>query len=242
VWAIENPCSALADSARPPKPKALIAENGNPLGSGRQHGFPAPQSAISKDPELAPMAMKQTIEVLNRMEADGVIGRYCISGAVAALNYLEMAATEDLDILVSFEGMETKSGLVTLTPIVEYLNKQGYSEFRREGIWVEGWPVQFVPVATPLDREALESATEVLVELEGGAVRTRLLRPEHLVANALRTGRPKDRFRVLQFLESKAVDLASLCPLLERHALSQELSEFCRSVGLANPCVVNSGS
>src|SRR5262245_7144879 len=112
------------------------------------------------------MAMKQTIEVLNRMEADGLIGRYCIFGAAAALHYVEMAVTEDLDILVSFEGMETKSGLVTLMPIVEYLSKQGYSEFHKEGIWIEGWPVQFVPVATPLDREALESSTEVLVELD----------------------------------------------------------------------------
>ena len=52
------------------------------------------------------MGMKQTIEVLNRMEADGVIGRYCIAGAVAALNYVEVSATEDLDILVSFEEVE----------------------------------------------------------------------------------------------------------------------------------------
>lgn len=40
------------------------------------------------------MAMKQTIDVLNRMKADGVIGRYCISGAVAALNYVEAGATD----------------------------------------------------------------------------------------------------------------------------------------------------
>jgi hypothetical protein len=186
------------------------------------------------------MPMRQTIEVLNRMEADGVIGRYCISGAVAALNYVEMAATEDLDILVSFEGMESKSGLVTLEPILGYLKDLGYSEFRKEGIWIEGWPVQFLPVTSPLDREALELATEVTVELDGEAVQTRLLTPEHVVANALRTRRPKDRLRVLQFLDSKAVDLNLLCPLLRRHGLSGALSEFCRSVGLADPCMVKS--
>ena len=36
------------------------------------------------------------------MEADGVIGRYAIAGAVAAYNYIEPTLTEDLDILVSF--------------------------------------------------------------------------------------------------------------------------------------------
>jgi hypothetical protein len=189
-----------------------------------------------------PVAMKQTIDVLNRMEADGAIGRYCISGAIAALNYVELAATEDLDILVSFEGMENKSGLVTLAPILEYLKSLGYTKFHKEGIWIEGWPVQFLPVASRLDREALESATEVTVELEGGAVQTRILTAEHIVAIALRTGRPKDRLRVLQFLQNMAMDLAVLCPLLERYGLSRGMSELCRSVGIADPCVVTSNS
>jgi hypothetical protein len=184
------------------------------------------------------MGMKQTIEVLNRMEGDGVIGRYCISGAVAALNYVEVSATEDLDILVSFEEMEHQSGLLTLGPIVNYLRGLGYSEVHKEGILIEGWPVRFLPVANPLDKEALESALEVTVRLEGGDVRTRLLRPEYVVANALRTGRPKDRFRILQFLEGEAVEAGALCLVLERHGLSRALAEFCRSVGLANPCVV----
>ena len=35
------------------------------------------------------MGMKQTLEVINRMEADGIIGRYAIAGAVAAHNYVE---------------------------------------------------------------------------------------------------------------------------------------------------------
>ena len=49
------------------------------------------------------MGMKQTLDVINRMEADGIIGRYAIAGAVAAYNYIEPTVTEDLDILVSFD-------------------------------------------------------------------------------------------------------------------------------------------
>jgi hypothetical protein len=44
------------------------------------------------------MGMKQTLDVINRMEADGIIGRYAIAGAVAAYNYIEPSLTEDLDI------------------------------------------------------------------------------------------------------------------------------------------------
>jgi hypothetical protein len=49
------------------------------------------------------MGIKKTIEVLNAIQADGVIGRYAIAGAVAAYNYIEPAITHDLDILHAFE-------------------------------------------------------------------------------------------------------------------------------------------
>jgi hypothetical protein len=44
------------------------------------------------------MAIRQTLEVINAMEADGVIDRYALAGAVAAFNYIDPAVTEDLDI------------------------------------------------------------------------------------------------------------------------------------------------
>jgi hypothetical protein len=62
------------------------------------------------------MAMQQTLAVINAMEAAGIIGRYAIGGAVAAYNYTEAAVTEDLDILVSFDGATTQqpAGLISL--------------------------------------------------------------------------------------------------------------------------------
>lgn len=184
------------------------------------------------------MGLKQTIDVLNRMEADRVIGHYAITGAVAALNYIEIGATEDLDILISFEDIDgkTKSGLLTLEPILSYLGKLGYTKFSKEGILIEGWPVQFLPIANDMDSEALETAEEIEIDLAGGNVKTRLLRAEYVVANALRIGRPKDRLRVLQFLESNAVDPDALCPIVERYGLGTALAELCRSTGLPNPC------
>ena len=44
--------------------------------------------------------MKATVEKINRMQADGVIGKYAICGAVAATFYLEPSATMDVDIFL----------------------------------------------------------------------------------------------------------------------------------------------
>jgi hypothetical protein len=52
------------------------------------------------------MGMKQTLDVVNALEADGVIGRYAISGAIAAYNYIEASVTDDLVVLVSFDEWE----------------------------------------------------------------------------------------------------------------------------------------
>jgi len=188
------------------------------------------------------MAIKQTLEVINRMEADGVVGRYAIAGAVAAYNYVEPAVTEDLDILISFDRhpRQPKSGLATLAPVLSYLQQKGYAEFRREGLVIAGWPVQFLPVADDLDAEALAQAEEVEIEISPaeGSVTSRVLRPQHIVATALRTGRPKDRIRIAQFLEENAVDLAALCDVIFRHGLQPAWRAFCRQTGFADPCDV----
>jgi hypothetical protein len=164
--------------------------------------------------------MKQTLEIINRMEADGVIGRYAIAGAVAAYNYIEPAVTSD--ILVSFdEPAETQpTRLISLDPIYSYLKAKGYDQHRKEGILIEGWPVQFLPVASRLDSEALARAEDIDVEISKaeGTVKTRILRPEHIMANALRVGRPQDFIRIAQFLQENAVDLTALCALLSRIA------------------------
>jgi hypothetical protein len=112
------------------------------------------------------MGMKRTLEVVNAMEADGVIGRYAMSGAVAAYNYIEPTVTDDLDILISFRETSDrpKSGLITLAPIFAYLKAKGYQEHRKEGLVIEGWPVQFLPVASDLDAEALVQAQEVEIQ------------------------------------------------------------------------------
>jgi len=173
------------------------------------------------------------------MEADGIIGRYAIAGAVAAYNYVEPAPTEDLDIIIAFEASPTKtvSGLVSLEPIYAYLNRKGFATHRKEGILIGDWQVQFLPVASELDREALSQAEDV--ELDPGSkrtVRTRVLKPEHIVATCLRVGRPKDLLRISQFLSESAVNIPALCEVLSRHGLQDSWRVFCARTGSVDPC------
>jgi len=186
------------------------------------------------------MGMKQTLDVVNAMEADGVIGRYAIAGAVAAYNYIEPTVTEDVDILISLDlpSSQRRSGLVTLAPILSYLKSRGYDQYRKEGLLIEGWPVQFLPVADDLDAEALAQArdTEITVRSPDGSVRTRVVLPEHLVAISLRVGRPKDANRIIQFLEAEVVNLARLRDILIRHNLIDAWRAFCHRVGISDPC------
>jgi hypothetical protein len=179
------------------------------------------------------MAIQKAIEVVNRLAEDGVIERYAIAGAIAALNYIQPTFTEDLDVLISAADFEAReSGLIMLTPIEEALAKMGYTERSDIGVRVEGWPIQFLPAGSALDEEALSQAIEVDLGLSGGApVSARVLRAEHVVAVALRLGRFKDLARVEAFLDQEAVDLLALKGVLERFDLMPAWRSFCLKAG-----------
>jgi hypothetical protein len=164
--------------------------------------------------------MKATLEVINRMQADGIIGKYAIGGAVGAIFYLEPLATLDIDIFVSLKNPQG-SPLVTLKPIYDYLNARGYKT-EKEYLIIEEWLVQFLPPSDALDEEALELAVET--EVEG--IRTWVIAAEHLAAIALRTARAKDFARLLQFVEAGVLDANKLDPILKRHGLLEKWEQF----------------
>ena len=164
--------------------------------------------------------MKRIFEVINRMQAEGVIGKYAIAGAVGATFYLEPAATLDVDILVALRNPPGGS-LLTLEPIYNYLTSRGY-QAEKEYIVIEGWPVQFLPPSDPLEEEALQEA--VATDLEGTC--TWVIAAEHLAAMALKTGRAKDFARILQFVESGVLDADKLGQVLQRHGLLAKWGQF----------------
>jgi hypothetical protein len=167
-------------------------------------------------------AVKATIESINEMQADGIIGKYAIGGAVGATFYLEPAATLDVDIFVILPTAPDRL-LLSLSPIYDYLKARG-GTVEDEHIVIGGWPVQFLPASDELELEALAEAVLTTVEDVGTWVMT----AEHLAAIALRTGRPKDHNRILQFIEQGAVDRKKLQMIIERHNLTGKWKQFER--------------
>ena len=165
-------------------------------------------------------AMKKTLQVLNELERDGVIGRYAIGGAMGATFYVEPFTTFDLDVFVIFPE---SGGWVLLAPLYQELFRRGYSA-QEECVLIEGIPVQFLSAGTPLLDEALQEAREVTY----GDVSTRVFGAEHLAAVAVQTGRPKDRQRVQMFLDSGVLNEKRLDEVLLRHGLKERFAQWTR--------------
>ena len=166
--------------------------------------------------------LKTTLEMINQMQADGVIGKFAIGGAVGATFYLEPLATADVDVFVMLP-LSPGGSLISVAPLYEYLIARG-CRMEGERIIVGEWPVQFLPPHGELEQEALAESVET--EVEG--IRTWVLTAEHLIAVALETGRAKDYARIIHFLEQDAVDRDKLNRILIQHGLISKWEKFTR--------------
>ena len=162
--------------------------------------------------------MRELAELLNDMRSVGVISDYALFGAVAQMRYAEPVATIDADVLVSMPAVERFD---VLAPIYDYCAKLGYRA-EGEAIRVGAWPVQFVPVFSPLTREALDRAE--VADFEG--VSLKVVGAEHLAVIALSVGRAKDFARILSLLEAGAVSRNGIARLAERHGLAEAWIRF----------------
>jgi len=163
------------------------------------------------------------------MRSDGVIGNYAIGGAIGATFYLEPTATFDIDVFVSLQK-GPGSSLITLAPIYEYLGAPTRNyKIENEFVFIEGWPVQFLPPGDALEEEALDQAIETDVD----GIRTRVMTAEHLVAIALKLSRAKDKIRITQFLESGVLDANRLDEIITRHGLLAKWRQFKDRYGSA---------
>lgn len=163
--------------------------------------------------------MERTLQILNELEQQGVLGRHAIGGAVAAIFYMEPLLTYDLDIFTVLP--RSPAGLLDLQPLYAELATRGYVA-KGDTVQIKGVPVQFIPAYNPLLEEALAEAQTV----EYGLTPTRVLRPEHLLAIMLQTARPKDRQRFVAFREQVEMDPGYLQALLARHELETRWGEW----------------
>jgi hypothetical protein len=111
-----------------------------------------------------------------------------------------------------------------LTPIYDFLKGRGATE-RREHLVLAGTLVQLIPAYDPLTVEAVQQA----VERKVGKTPAQVMRVEHLIAIALKTGRAKDHARIALLLEEADIDPASLTDILSRHDLLDRWNRFKES-------------
>ncbi len=170
------------------------------------------------------MNITQTIAVINKMQADGIIEKYAIGGAVGAAFYLEPDTTKDIDVYIVLDPDPGRL-LVSLEVIYQYLKGLGY-EVDSDGYpEVAGWPVQFIPADKPLLKEALEQSVERTIG-DDAPILVRVFTAEHLAAIAFELGRPKDKVRLLRFIGSENFDEAVFSDILARHGLLDRWMTF----------------
>ncbi len=162
--------------------------------------------------------MKVVAQLLNALQSSGLVQGYALFGALAQMRYTEAVATLDAGVLVAVTQPDR---LDLLGDIYAFCAARGYLP-EGEAVRVGAWPVQFVPVFSPLTREAMELAETA--DFDG--VPLRVVGAAHLAVIALSVGRAKDFARVLALLESGSVTRDGIESLAIRHGLAAAWKRF----------------
>lgn len=162
--------------------------------------------------------MDKALKVISRLHKEGVLEEYAIGGAIATIYYTEPFATFDVDI---FFIPPEEQGILVLTPFYDYLNKKGYKT-HKEYILIGETPIQFIPAATALEKEAVQNG--VVVSYKN--VKVNILRPEYLIAIFLSVYRLKDREKIVKLIEQTKIDRKLLTEILLRHGLKEKFENF----------------
>ncbi|MBN1127407.1 MAG: hypothetical protein JXA71_00370 [Chitinispirillaceae bacterium] len=163
--------------------------------------------------------MEKALRVIASAQSEGLFSSYAIGGGIAALFYIEPVATFDLDVFII--PPETTGPITSLSPIYSWMEKRGYQPLN-EQISIEGIAVQFIPVYNNLVKDGVLNA----IDKKYGNADARVLRPEYLVAIMLQTFRPKDKDRIVKFLEQTNLDGILLDTLLQKYNLLQVFENF----------------
>jgi len=156
--------------------------------------------------------LTEVFKVLNGLQAEGVIQKYAVAGAMAFLFYTEPARTYDLDVFVFLPPQE--SPIFSMEPLYGQLRERGYT-FDAEHVMIDETPVQFIPAYNALAEEAVEQA--VSHDYDGVAVP--VVGPEYLAALAYQTGGRHRLSRVESLLDDNRVDVEKLNAIMTRHGV-----------------------
>lgn len=156
----------------------------------------------------------EVLSILDEMRQAGIVDKYAIGGAFAAILHNEPISTIDLDIFFFFKDKQS-SLVLSLDSIYDFAKAHGFS-FDHEFINIHGWLVQFVEASQiKLWLEAVEKAKIIPIDNRDAFV----IDKEHLVAMWLFAGRAKDYQKIAAFVDSDFLDNNKLKDILARHHL-----------------------
>ena len=160
--------------------------------------------------------------VLQELEAEGVLERYAVVGAIAALFYTEATPTFDLDVAVVMP-QPGGSSVFSLDELYRALRERGFAV---EGahVMIHGVPVQFLPGDEGLWRETVSEARTLDYE----STPVRIATPEHLVAMAWSAPESKRLQRAMALLRSPGFDRNRLREILVRHGIPDRTPDAAR--------------
>jgi len=164
--------------------------------------------------------MKEALEILNNLKDMVLIKDYAIGGGIATIFYTEPVFTYDLDVFVIVKSKPNEK-IISLAPIYDYLTSKGYS-WKGEHIIIEGLPVQFIPVESGIEREAIDNARDITYN----GIKTKILSAEYLIAIALKVGRRKDFEKITRLFEQSKIDKSVLEKMLKKHGLSDKFKKW----------------
>jgi len=167
--------------------------------------------------------MKKALEVLNKIKEKGLVEDYAIGGGIATIFYTEPVFTYDLDVFVIVRP-ESSSKILSFAPIYSYLENKSYS-WKGEHIVIEGMPVQFIPVESGIEKEAVDNAKEVTYS----GVKTKILSAEYLIAIALKVGRRKDFDKIGRLIDQAKIDKKTLEAILKKYHLLDKFKKWKKS-------------
>lgn len=164
--------------------------------------------------------MKETLEVLNGLKEKALIDDYAVGGGIATIFYTEPIFTYDLDVFVIVKS-GLAGGIISLTSIYDYLVSKGCI-WKGEHIIIEGLPVQFIPVESGIEKEAVDNAKDITYS----GVKTRILSAEYLIAIALKVGRRKDVDKIGRLIDQAKIDKRTLEAILKKHHLLDKFKKW----------------
>jgi hypothetical protein len=100
---------------------------------------------------------------------------------------------------------------------MDYLKNKGF-EPTGLGAMIEGIDVQFQFPDDPLGEASIETA----ITHDLGGTPVRVMTPEYLVVHMLKANRPKDRLRLVRFIETQSFDPSTVYAILSAHGLEDK--------------------